>query len=94
VYGGVPGQTRFYFDFATARASNLGSESLWKSLQVAPSPTYGYRMQIQAYRVLEDIDIPVGPTVNNPQLGPGGGFQYYIRDFESLLQPIRTFDLH
>jgi hypothetical protein len=94
IYGGVPGQTAYYFDFATASRSALGSETLWKSLQVAPHPHYGYRMKMQAYRVLEDLEIPMGPTINNPQLGAGGGFQYYIWDFHRYLEPVRTFSLH
>ena len=43
VFGGVPGQSAFYTDFATVRASGLNQQSFWESLQVPPSRLYGYR---------------------------------------------------
>ncbi|MGC0927763.1 hypothetical protein WKH21_14150 [Pantoea agglomerans] len=51
VYGGVPGQSGFYFDKATLDAAAGSRESLWKILQVLPHPKFGYRGHIQAYRV-------------------------------------------
>ena len=37
VYGGVPGQSAYYTDLATVKASRLNQRSLFESLQVAPN---------------------------------------------------------
>lgn len=94
VYGGSPGQSAFYTDFATVKASGLNAESLFKSLQVAPHPVYGYRPGVQAYRLNQSIRIPAGQTLANPQLGTGGGNQFFIRNFGKYLDPVRQFDLN
>jgi hypothetical protein len=94
VYGGYPGQSPFYTDFATVKASSLNADSLYGALQVAKHPARGFRPQIQAYRVLEDITVPSGSADANPQFGPGGGRQFYIPNFSNRLDPIRRFNLN
>jgi len=93
IYGGYPGQSPFYTDSATVKASNLNAKSLFQSLQVSPHPVRGYRPQVQAYRVLNDIDVPSASALANPQFGPGGGAQFYMENFSNRLAPIRTFNL-
>jgi RHS repeat-associated protein len=93
VYGGVPGQSAYYMDFATVRASELNAQSLFESLQVAPHPVYGYRPRIQAYRVSTEITVPGGRALNNPAFGSGGGGQYFIPNYDDVLIPIRQFPL-
>lgn len=93
VYGGYPGQSAFYTDLATVKASKLNAESLFQSLQVSPHPVRGYRPQVQAYRVLDEINVPSASVLANPQFGPGGGAQFYIQSFSNCLEPIRTFNL-
>jgi filamentous hemagglutinin len=78
---------------ATVKASKLNAESLFQSLQVAPHPVRGYRPQVQAYRVLEDIEVPGASVLANPQFGPGGGAQFFIQNFSNSLQPVRKFNL-
>lgn len=29
----------------------------------------------------------------NPDLGPGGGIQFFIPDFDKVLEPVRTIEL-
>jgi len=93
VYGGSPGQTGFYTDIATVRASRLSGSRLFRSLQVRPHPVYGYRPQVRAYMLTRDIQVPVGEALANPFAGTGGGGQIFINNFESVLKPVRTFRL-
>ena len=93
VYGGVPGQTAFYTDFAAVRASALNSERLFKSLQVQPNPLYGYRPGIMAYRVTMELRVPAGYTLNNARFGVGGARQFFILNYGEALTPIRQFPL-
>ena len=79
--------------FATVKASGLKVGKLWGSLQTAPSKKYGFRTGLQAYRVKKDISISTAEVANNPHLSSGGGKQYFIRDFKSVLEPIREFKL-
>ncbi len=93
VYGGVPGQSAFYTDFATVRASGLNAQSLFESTQVAPHPVYGYRPAVQAYRVTSELSVPGGSALNNPAFGTGGGTQFYLPNYNKVLVPIRQFSL-
>ncbi|MEQ8846787.1 RHS repeat-associated core domain-containing protein [Botrimarina sp.] len=93
VYGGVPGQSAYYTDFATVRASGLNAPKLFESLQVAPHPVIGYRPGVQAYRVTKPLRVPSSQVLANPQFGSGGGNQFFIRNFESKLEPVRQFPL-
>lgn len=93
VYGGVPGQTAYYTDLATVKASRLNQRSLFESLQVKPHPEKGYRPAIQAYRVSTEIRVPGGSALNNPTVGIGGGGQYFIPNYDKVLTPIRQFPL-
>jgi len=93
VYGGVPGQSAYYTDLATVKASRLNQRSLFESLQVAPHPERGYRPAIQAYRVSTEISVPGGRALSNPSYGVGGGGQYFIPNYDKVLIPIRQFPL-
>jgi filamentous hemagglutinin len=93
VYGGVPGQSAFYTDFGTVRASGLNAQSLFESTQVAPHPVYGYRPAVQAYRVTSELTVPGGSALNNPAFGAGGGTQFFIPNYNKALVPIRQFPL-
>jgi filamentous hemagglutinin len=93
VYGGIPGQSAYYTDLATVKASGLNAQALFDSLQVAPHPVYGFRPAVQAYRIVTEINIPAGRALSNPAYGGGGGVQYFILNFDDVLIPIRQFHL-
>jgi hypothetical protein len=93
VYGGVPGQTEYYTTKATLDASELNAVKLFKSLQVRPHPTLGYRVQVRQYTVQKMVAVPFGKAAANPKLGPGGGDQYFIAEFKDVLEPGPVLDL-
>jgi hypothetical protein len=93
VYGGIPGQTAFYTDAATVVGSGGSRTTLFQSLQAAPSATYGYRPAMRMYEVMSDIRVPAGTALNNPALGPGGGGQFYFRNYSSYLRGLGRIPL-
>lgn len=91
VYGGAPGQSGFYFDKATLESAGGSREKLWKSLQVLPHPTYGYRNKIQAYRVKRETIAGTGKALSQDPLkgfGNGGGTQFFLSNYKTVLEPI------
>ncbi|MDO4729518.1 MAG: type IV secretion protein Rhs, partial [Bacteroidota bacterium] len=86
VYGGVPGQSPYYTDKATLKASGNNKVKLWKSLQVNPHPTLGYRTEIQKYVVKRDINVGKGYALANGEVG--GGRQFFIEDYKDVLEPV------
>ncbi|MDK2632502.1 hypothetical protein QMZ93_03990 [Pantoea stewartii subsp. indologenes] len=90
VYGGVPGQSGFYFDKTTLDAAGGSRESLWKSLQVLPHPKFGYRGQIQAYRVKRGIIVGTGKALlqDPAKFGNGGGTQFFLSNYKAVLEPV------
>jgi filamentous hemagglutinin len=93
VYGGLPGQSPYYTDADTLAASNGSRTSLFESLQVAPHPEFGYRPFIGEYEVLSNIAVPFGRALANTSHGAGGGSQFFIRDYTSILRLIRQTPL-
>ena len=88
VYGGVPGQSEFYLSQKSLNLANGSKERLWKSAQVKPHDIYGYRSQVQAYEVLEDVDIGFSIVEANMQHGAGKAEQIFIENFGKVLKPI------
>ncbi|TPG63334.1 hemagglutinin repeat-containing protein [Ewingella americana] len=93
VYGGIPGQSAYYTTEQTLLNANFGRESLFQSLQVSPHPEFGYRPQMGVYEVTNPITIPSGIVWKNPLLGPGGGTQFFIKDYNNNLKLIDKIDL-
>ncbi|WPD75987.1 VENN motif pre-toxin domain-containing protein [Dickeya fangzhongdai] len=93
VYGGIPGQSSYYTSWDTLLDAGFSRESIFKSLQVLPHPEFGYRPQMGVYEVVNDITIPSGQVMANPLLGPGGGTQYFIKDYGNQLKLIDKIDL-
>jgi len=93
IYQLTPGTTPYFTDLATAQASGFDSFALSRSLQVNPHPIYGYRPNITGYLVTQDISVPSGVALANPQFGPGGGAQFFIENYQNILKPVATVDL-
>ncbi|HYU34352.1 MAG TPA: Ig-like domain-containing protein [Thermoanaerobaculia bacterium] len=93
IYGGTPGQSAFYASFETVKESGLRAKPLFESLQVAPHSVYGYRPQVQAYRLVRDLRVASGAATANPALGAGGGTQFFVPRYDKVLTPVRSFNL-
>ncbi|MGM0936113.1 MAG: hypothetical protein ACQEWL_05780 [Pseudomonadota bacterium] len=92
VYDGVPGQSAFYFDQSTLQAANRSREALWQSLQVRPHPVFGYRGQVQVYRVKRDATAETAQALaqDSAIFSKGGGTQYYMSNYKTVLEPVGT----
>ncbi|MCW0310967.1 hypothetical protein ACVW06_003625 [Pantoea ananatis] len=90
VYGGAPGQSGFYFDKATLDAAGGSRQKLWESLQVLPHRDFGYRGQIQAYRVKRDAIAGTGQALSQDVtvFGKGEGTQFFLSNYKSVLEPV------
>ncbi len=88
VYGGVPGQSEFYLSKESLEASGKMKETLWESVQVKAHEKFGYRSQVQAYVLTEDVKVGSSIVEANPQFGKGGATQYFIEDFNHKLKPV------
>ena len=86
IYGGVPGQSSFYLSYETLSEVKLSKSEVWKSLQVAPHPEFGYRSKIAEYELNSTYDISFSKVTANPQHGNGGGYQYFVDEFEIQLR--------
>lgn len=93
VYGGIPGQSAYYTTEQTLINANFGRESLFQSLQVSPHPEFGYRPQMGVYEVTNPITVLSGTVWKNPLLGPGGGTQFFIKDYNNNLKLIDKINL-
>lgn len=60
---------------------------------MSPHPEFGYRPQMGVYEVINDITIPSGIVRQNPLLGPGGGSQLFIKDYNNNLKLIDKIEL-
>lgn len=99
IYGMLPGQSAFYTDAATVEACRGSYTTMYEMLQMLPHPEFGYREQLGSYTVKEDIWAAAGyclanSTIDGEFAGPGGGFQFVIPDYESVLELSETIDLH
>jgi hypothetical protein len=88
VWGGVPYPTSFFTDWATvAEFAEMGwSHAIWDSLQVSPHAGT-VRGGMAEYELLYGISVPSGRCFANPQFGVGGGYQYIIDAWESVMRP-------
>ncbi len=93
VYGGIPGQSEFYTNYATVISANGSKSALWESLQVKKHNTLGYRGKVQPYVLKEDACVAVGKALINTDYGAGGGTQYFTADYKSVLTPQGDIDL-
>jgi len=92
--GGLPGQSSYYTTFRTLDASSGSRSTLFKSLQVTPHKEFGFRPQVGIYEVQENLSkIPTGIVKANTDLGPGGGDQFWIRDYSTVLKLVKVMDL-
>ncbi len=91
IYGGVPGQSGFYFDAKTLAAAGGSRSKLGQSIQVLPNPKYGYRPAYQTYVVKKDTCVATSiAQAQSPaaSFGSGGGTQFFLSDFKTKLRAV------
>lgn len=87
VYAGHPGRGEYYTNAETIRSYATTPVEMWAALQVKTNMTYGRRTQIAEFEVMYGVCVPAGHCLSNDSYGPGGGFQYLIKDHLQLLRP-------
>jgi RHS repeat-associated protein len=86
VYGGVPGQSGYYFPKETLDAADSSTKALWESLQVEPHKELGYRSEVQMYVLTKDTQVEFSIAKANTDFGKGGGLQFYIENYNNVLE--------
>ena len=103
IYGMMPGQSAWYTDKESMDKSGNSYKELYRGMQIAPHPTYGYRTKLASYEVLEDMDVAFGKCLINKTvkiadvevtLGEGGYTQFVVPDFAKKLKLLETIDLN
>ena len=90
IYGGVPGQSGFYFDEDTLKKSGDSKSKLGELLQILPHRQFGYRPDVQAYRVKKDtcVATSIASGQDKKIFGQGGGQQFFLSDFKTKIVKI------
>lgn len=65
IYGGYPGQSAFYTTSSAIRRAGDSASSLFQGLQVARHPVRGYRSNVAAYEVIEDVPAAFGRSIKS-----------------------------
>lgn len=92
--GGLPGQSQFYTIRQTLVSSDTIKNKYWKSLQVKPNDTLGYRSMVATYQFQDSLVVALSKVTSNPAYGKGGAWQLYVEDFKNLLIPMDTINLY
>ena len=88
IYGGTPGQTELYTTKSYFERHSKKAETFWRRMQVKPHDTFGYRKEVTAYEVIEDISAARARTSANPDFGEGGAPQVFVPDYQTNLKPL------
>ncbi|MGK5025457.1 RHS repeat-associated core domain-containing protein [Janthinobacterium sp. RB2R34] len=90
IYGGLPGQSGFYFDDSTLQKSANSKSKLGELLQILPHRQFGYRPDVQAYRVKKDtcVATSIASAQDTKIFGQGGGQQFFLSDFKTKIVKI------
>jgi hypothetical protein len=93
LYGGLPGQSEFYSVEESLLDVKYNKVKYWKSLQVAPHPTFGYRPKVGEYTVNAVIKVAVSKTLANPKYGQGGAWQVFVDDYTKKITFVKEIPL-
>lgn len=66
---------------------------IFEGLQVSKSGYPTYREYMTEYVVKEDIVVGYSKALANPKYGDGGFDQYFVKDFETILESVRSIEL-
>ena len=90
VWGGAPGQSNFYTTNGSMKSVNTNATKLYDGLQVGKGAYPEFRPGMTKYIVNQDISVATSKALANPMHGNGGFDQYYIQNFENVLEPVKT----
>jgi hypothetical protein len=88
VWGGAPGQSNFYTTEEVMQEVGTDATKLNQGLQVGKGSYPQFRPGMTQYEVTQNIPAGYSQALANPQFGQGGFGQYYINDYENVLNPI------
>lgn len=88
VWGGTPGQSNFYTTNEVAQIVGNDATKLYQRLQVGKGNFPSYRIGFTQYKVNQEVRVAYSKALANPQISKGGFDQYFIPDYENVLDPI------
>jgi hypothetical protein len=88
IVGGFPGPSAFFTEERTLVAAGFSREGVRQALQIELSPIRPPRAWARHYRVRADARVATSMVRANPHHGPGGAVQYYVEDWQNLLEPL------
>jgi RHS repeat-associated protein len=88
VWGGAPGQSSFYTNSGTIQSAGNDAAKIFQGLQNSIGSHSAYRPGMTQYVVTQEIQVAQSVALANPQYGVGGYTQYFIPNYNQVLQPI------
>lgn len=87
IFGGLPGQSGFYFNEKTLNDADESKKRLGQLLQILPHRQFGFRSYVQKYKLKKDTCVAVSIAQNQDKFkfGTGGGTQYFLADYKTKL---------
>jgi hypothetical protein len=72
------------------KAAGNDATKIFEGLQVGKGNFSHFRPGMTQYEVTHDIAVGYSKALANPQYGKGGFDQYFIKDFENSLIPVKS----
>ena len=94
VWGGEPGQGPFYTSDQTMESAGNDATKISQGLQIGRGDYTSFRPGMTQYVLTQTVSIARSIALANPQYGSGGYEQYYIPNYQEVLQPIFTILLN
>jgi hypothetical protein len=88
IVGGYPGPSAFFTEEGTLLAAGYQREAVRQALQIELSPIRPPRAWARYYRVKTDARVAMSKVAANKAHGPGGAIQYYVEDWQNVLEPL------
>jgi hypothetical protein len=90
IWGGAPGQSNFYTTEEVMQSIGNHATKLNQGLQVGKGNYSQFRPGMTQYEVTQDITVGYSKALANPQYGTDGFDQYFVPDYDSILNPIKS----
>ena len=90
IWVGAPGQSNFYTTEKVMQSIGNDATKLNQGLQVGKGNYSQFRPGMTQYVVTQDITVGYLKALANPQYGTGGFDQYFVPDYDSILNPVKS----
>lgn len=90
VWGGAPGQSNFYTTDEMIKATGIDATKIFEGLQVDKGNFIQYRPGMTQYEITREYTAEYSKSLANPQYGKGGFDQYFISNYEDVLNPVKS----